>query len=287
MLTEIIILVFAGAAGGFIGGLVGVGGGLIFAPVLLFYFQGIGIPPDALAPLTIGSSLFCTLVVAMSSTHSQHRKKAVDLKMALNVGSASAIAAVLMTFYVTTSSWYSPTVFKFVFASLLLIVALQMILTTSKQANREAAPDSGTLEDYTNESKTIHPLGLFATGSGAGIVATAAGVGGGIVLVPVYNRIFKMPMIRSVGTSSATIVLVSMAGVISYAYTGWGLDLAPISIGYVDVGRALLLSVPAAFMARFGVRTAHRFDPTVLKRSFAVVAILVAFRLLMPALGLE
>ena len=47
MLTEIIILVIAGVVGGFVGGLVGVGGGLIFAPVLLFYFQGIGIPADA------------------------------------------------------------------------------------------------------------------------------------------------------------------------------------------------------------------------------------------------
>ena len=236
---------------------------------------------------------------------------AVDSKLALNVGSASALTAVLMTFFVTTTSWYNATVFKVVFASLLIFVALQMFLrTAARRGSNESsvsnalhdstapvtpsAPD-GTLEpvgsvaqdDATRKANPVGPFGLFATGAAAGVVATATGVGGGIVMVPVYHRVFKMPMIRSVGTSSATIVLVSVAGTISYAYTGWGLELAPLSVGYVDVGRALLLSVPAAFTARIGVQTAHRFDQAVLKKSFAVVAILVAFRLLMPVLGLE
>ncbi|GMQ81710.1 MAG: sulfite exporter TauE/SafE family protein [Rhodothermia bacterium] len=311
MLTEIILLVFAGIAAGFVGGLVGVGGGLIFAPVLLFYFQGIGVPQEVIAPLTIGSSLFCTLVVSLSSAHSQYQKMAVDSKMALNVGSASAIAIVLMTFFITTTSWYNATVFKIVFASLLIFVALQMFLSTAARRDTQpslasnapddsSAPDTssapdGTFEpvgfnamdDSTHEPKPVGAFGLLATGVAVGVVATAAGLGGGIVMVPVYHRVFKMPMIRSAGTSSATIVLVSVVGVISYAYSGWGLNLAPLSVGYVDVGRALLLSVPAAFTARIGVRMAHRFDAAVLRKSFAVVAFVVAFRLLMSVSGLE
>ncbi|TDI68842.1 MAG: sulfite exporter TauE/SafE family protein [Bacteroidetes bacterium] len=287
MLTEILLLVFAGAAGGFVGGLVGVGGGLIFAPVLFFYFQGIGIPPEVIAPLTIGSSLFCTLVVALSAAHSQFQKSAVDSRIAFSVGSASAIAVVLITFFVTTTSWYNASVFELVFASLLIIVALQMFRRAAAKSGKAKSKASSKGNESTDDSIPMGPLGIVATGAAAGVVSTAAGVGGGIVLVPVYHRLFKMSMIRSVGTSSATIVLVSAAGVISYAYAGWELDLAPLSAGYIDVGRALLLSVPAAFTARLGVQTAHRFNQALLRRSFAIVAVLVAIRLLMSVLGFE
>jgi len=70
MWTDALLLLIAGAAGGFVGGLVGVGGGLIFAPVLFFYFEASGIAPEFVAPLTIGTSLFCTMIVAVSSTRS-------------------------------------------------------------------------------------------------------------------------------------------------------------------------------------------------------------------------
>jgi len=202
-------------------------------------------------------------------------------------GAASAIAAVLMTFFVTTTSWYSAFVFKLVFASLLIVVALQMFWGSASKSSKTVSNIVSSKDDSSDASILVGSLGFIATGAAAGVVSTAAGVGGGIVMVPVYHRLFKMPMIRSVGTSSATIVLVSAAGVLGYAYTGWGLDLAPLSAGYIDVGRAFLLSVPAAFTARLGVQTAHRFNQALLRRSFAIVAILVAIRLLMPVLGFE
>ena len=123
---DILILLVAGLVGGFIGGLVGVGGGLIFAPVLFFYFQAIGVPSEILAPLTIGTSLFCTLIVSLSATRTQLKKRAVSVDLALQVGFTSAVAALLMVIFVTSQAWYSAVVFQVVFGLLLLLVAVQM-----------------------------------------------------------------------------------------------------------------------------------------------------------------
>ena len=72
----LVLLLLAGALGGFVAGLVGVGGGIIFGPVLFFVFQAAGITDPVLTPLTLGSSLLCTFAASASgvprgSTRSQ------------------------------------------------------------------------------------------------------------------------------------------------------------------------------------------------------------------------
>src|SRR5690606_40836966 len=85
--SSLLILVGAGFAAGFIAGLVGVGGGVIFAPVLFFYYQGVGIDDSVIAPLTIGTSLLCTLIAALVSARAQYRRGAVSSTIALQVRS--------------------------------------------------------------------------------------------------------------------------------------------------------------------------------------------------------
>jgi len=269
---QLLILLSAGAGAGFVAGLVGIGGGILFTPVLLLYLQQIGTDPVLLPKLTIGSSLVCTFVAALASARHQYRAGAVDLHVAQWVGLSSALGVVVMTGFVTTRPWYDATLFQIVFASLLLVVALRMMSSSRAPASEDDAPTSSR---PTSRSKPV----LFGIGSTAGAVATAAGVGGGIVLVPAYQRLLRMPMHRTVGTSSATIALISAAGIVSYAALGWDADVPSTALGYVDA-RALLLALPALFTARLGVRLAHRLPTRWLRRLFAALAAFVALRLL-------
>jgi hypothetical protein len=269
---QVLILVGAGAAAGFVAGLIGIGGGIIFTPVLLFCLQQIGTDPVLLPKLTIGSSLVCTFLAALSSARHQYREDAVALRTAGWVGLSSALAVALMTGLVTTQPWYDATLFQIVFASLLLLVALRMIGASRAAVSGSAAPS--TLQPAPQASPT-----LFGIGSAAGAVATAAGVGGGIVLVPAYQHLLRMPMHRTVGTSSATIALISAAGIISYAALGWAADVPATALGYVDA-RALLLALPALFTARLGVAAAHRLSTQWLRWLFAALAAFVALRML-------
>ncbi len=269
-MAQDLLLLGAGLAAGFVGGLIGVGGGIIFAPVLFFYFQGIGVPPEALAPLTIGSSLFCTFIVALASAWFQHRKGAVRPRVAVGVGLSSAGAVYLMTRYVTTQPWYDGDAFQLVFSVVLIGIVVRML--TGRAPARAAA----------GAEPALHGPALVGIGTAAGAVASAVGVGGGVVLVPAYAGLLRMPFQAAVGTSSATIVLISLVGVTTYALMGEA--VTPSALGYVDVGRALLLAVPAVFSARLGVSTAHRINTRALRMSFAVLALIVAVRLLLRAL---
>ena len=272
---NLLLLVGAGLAAGFIAGLIGVGGGIIFAPVLFFYYQSIGVSEAIIAPLTIGSSLLCTLIAAVVSAWAQYGRNAVITSIAVRVGIFSALAIYLMTRFVTTQPWYDGTVFQVVFSVVLLIVVIRMVVPSGEKEPHISG----------NRTRTYSWPALAGTGTTAGAVAAAAGVGGGVVLVPAYNNVLGLPILSSTATSSATIVIISLVGVINYAWMGWGEPVPPSAIGYVDALRAGLLAVPAILTANLGVSVAHKINRRTLRRSFAIIAAVVAVRLLWGAIG--
>ena len=276
-ILDAVLLVGAGLAAGYVAGLIGLGGGIIFAPVLFFYFSGTGLAPALVTPMTLGSSLLCTLIAGASSAWYHYREGGVLPGVALPVGLASAAAILLVTALVTTQAWYDQRAFQVAFSLILIAVVVRMVVSSFRvHPHQKQVPGHGSRR---------RSFVLMLTGGIAGSVAAAAGVGGGIVLVPLYNRFLKMPMTQAAGTSSATIILISLAGVLIYAVMGWGSGAPPTALGYVDV-RALLLAGPAVVTVRAGVWTAHHVNRRWLQWSFAAVALVVAVRMTWGALAL-
>ena len=269
------ILLGAGLLAGFVAGLIGVGGGVIFAPVLFFYYQSTGIAADVIAPLTIGSSLFCTLLAAIASAWKQYDKDSVVTRVAVTVGIFSALAVFLTTRFATTQPWYDGRMFQVVFSIVLLTVVARMV-TGSKISDERAEP--------ARERNFGWPA-LAAAGTVAGTVSAAAGVGGGVVLVPAYNQLMRLPIRLATGTSSTTIVLISLAGVLNYSILGWAEVGQPGIVGYVDVVRGMVIAIPSLLTANIGVRVAHHMNQRTLRMTFASIAAVVAVRLLFGALG--
>lgn len=270
---HILILISAGIGGGFIAGLIGVGGGVVFAPVLFFYFSAIGLPDPVVTPLTLGSSLLCTMVAAMASAYQQVRRKSVFFRVALSVGLFSALFTFLVTRYVTTQPWYDGQVFQIVFSCVLLFVVVRTVWPKKVQLDNETRRDKSRL-------RWPYYAGI---GGVTGSVASSAGIGGGVIMVPAFYHLLRLPMHLTVGTSSASIVLISFVGVLSYVINGWGADVSPFAVGYVDFVRSLLLAVPAIFSAQFGVMVGHRSNTGVLRLVFALFASAVSARLLIRA----
>jgi uncharacterized membrane protein YfcA len=263
------ILVGAGLAGGFIAGVIGVGGGIIFAPVLFFYFRAIDIAPELVTPLTLGSSLLCTFIAAASSAYSQHARGFVVWTTAGITGIFSAGTVVLMIRFVTTAPWYDGEVFQVVFGILLLLVVVRML-----QEQQESSTTSS------GRNSSARWPSLAGIGTAAGIVSPAAGVGGGIVMVPTYHHLLGMDLKRAFATSSATIVFISCAGILNYAMFGWTAATPSTALGYVDLGRGLILALPAVLGARWGVHASHYFDTRYLRWGFSALGVVVAFRLI-------
>lgn len=274
--SHVVLLVSAGLVGGYVAGLTGLGGGIIFAPVLLFHFQSIGVDDGVVAQLTIGSSLMCSMLASIASARQQYARRSVDPRIAAVVGLLSAVSVVLVSLFVTTAPWFDARVFRGVFAALLIVVSLRMYFDRSDDHSRQ-----DEARERQGSQSAGHGLAkLAAVGLMAGAVSTTAGVGGGVILVPAYKRWLGLSMHAATGTSSATIVIIALVGTVNYAILGWdNPNITSTSVGYVDVVRAALLVSGAIASARWGVAHAHRLHSTTLRQGFAVLIVIVALSL--------
>ncbi len=271
---DIFLLLAAGAVGGFIAGLVGVGGGIIFGPVLFFWFQSQGIQDPVLTPLTLGSSLLATFLAALSGAIAQHRKKAIDWRTAGIVGGLAGLVVTVLSLYVTTKPWYSKEEFQVVLGVVLVAVVVRTLLKKDSHGNSLSMDGA---------RRNVGFLALI--GAGAGAIAAAAGVGGGVIMVPAFNGLVRLPLKVAAGTSTAAITIIALTGVLVFALRGLGADVPPTASGYVDIQNALLLGAPAMLTARIGVSVAHRINVRWVRYSFAAFAAAVAAKLIWSTLG--
>lgn len=184
VLTAALCLV-AGALLGLLGG----GGSILAAPVLI-YAAGLG-PRTAIVTslLVVGTSSALT-----AALHA--RAKRVDVPAGLSLGIASM-----------TGAYAGGRLAHLVPASILMATFIAMMIVTSlfMMRPRSATPDGAA-------APRLRRGWLLPIGLGLGLVTGMVGAGGGFVIVPALVLLLGLPMRRAVGTSSLVIAMNSFAG---------------------------------------------------------------------------
>jgi uncharacterized membrane protein YfcA len=87
-----------------------------------------------------------------------------------------------------------------------------------------------------------------------GFVAGLLGVGGGLIVVPAFSRIMRMPLRTAVGSSLVTVAIISVPAVVAHSLYGqidWRVAMALV-VGVVPgarIGSRLALLASEATMA--------------------------------------
>jgi uncharacterized protein len=110
---------------------------------------------------------------------------------------------------------------------------------------------------------------LILIGLAAGFFSALFGVGGGIILVPLFLLVARFEERSAMATSLAAIGLIAVVGTVSYAFRG-----------DVHYGYGLLLGLPAAVGAVAGTTLQQRIGGKALTYAFAVLLAAVAVWLL-------
>lgn len=272
MIITFLILLALGIVAGIVAGLFGLGGGILFTPILFFVFRNAGIENPVV--LTIGSSLFCTFIASIGSSFRQYHQQNFYWEEGLKVGLLGA-AGVTVGKWVITSEYYNQQVFA-VFFSLLLIYVAYMFL-------RKGRTDSEEME--ISREKVRWREAAVAGGLG-GFVAALAGIGGGGVMVPLLHLGYRKIFIKAVSISSLAIVLISLSGWLQLAFADPSGSLTAYHIGSVDFGAALPLAVGGLGGGFLGAWLNVKIDRRYLQFAFAVLALGMAAKLLSEVYGI-
>ena len=139
---EIIAAMLAvGSLAGFIAGLLGVGGGTIIVPVVLWalQLQGIGNHPYA-QHLAVGTSFAVMLFTTLSSVAAQHKKQSIDWQTVMRM-TPGMMAGVLIG---AASAKYMPTAgLQVFFIAFISIIAIRTLVGIKHNPSRSLTRISG------------------------------------------------------------------------------------------------------------------------------------------------
>ncbi len=250
-----------GAFAGVLAGLLGVGGGIIIVPVLTFLFTAQGLPAPYIAHLALGTSLATIIFTSMSSLRAHHGRGAVEWRVVRRI-SAGIVAGTLAGSWVAAQM--STRSLKIFFVAFLYYVAIQMLLNIRPKPSRQLPG----------------PAGMLGVGGIIGAISSLVGIGGGSLSVP-FMVWCNMSMHNAIGTSAAIGLPIALAGAIGYMANGFAAtSLLPWSVGFVYLPALAGIALASVATAPLGARLAHSLPVSGLKKTFALLLIVMGTKLL-------
>ncbi|NHA40060.1 hypothetical protein C1O34_02070 [Staphylococcus schleiferi] len=263
---SIVILILVGFLSAIIGSLVGIGGGIIIVPTLIYFGVTMNVL-DGITPQTaIGTSSIILIATGLSSMIGYLKQKQVDIKngflFLIGIIPGALIGAYLSQ-YLTIHS------FNLYFGIFLIVVAV-MLMIRHRIPPIKAFQQERYMKSFTDAHGEHYRYGVVPSiaiiaSFVIGLTAGLFGIGGGALMTPLMLLVFRFPPHVAVGTSMMMIFFSSLTGSVGH-----------IVLGHVLWGYSIILIISSWIGAQIGVK----LNKTV--KSDTVVLIL---RLVMLALG--
>jgi uncharacterized membrane protein YfcA len=230
-----------GVAAGAMGGLLGIGGGVLIVPGLVFL---VGLTQHR----AHGTSLVSVLGIAFGGliVYGLHGK--VDWLVAVGIAVGGIAGAV---FGAKVANAVNGRTLRRIFAAFLLLVSVRMILTGLGHGHYAGAEAAST-------SAVTHWAIVLATGLVTGFVSGLMGVGGGIIMIPAMVLLLGLPQIEAQGVSLAAMIPTALSGI-----------RAHYRAGNVDMSVGKWTGLGAVGGAVIGATVAHHLQNNVLQLVFA------------------
>ncbi|HEY0028207.1 MAG TPA: sulfite exporter TauE/SafE family protein [Allosphingosinicella sp.] len=276
-----LVIIALGGVVGLLTGMVGVGGGFLTTPILIFY----GIPPA----VAVASATTQITGTSVSGVLAHRRRKGVDYRMGGVVIAGGLVGAMIggVLFRLLQQAGQIDTAIAILYVVLLGTIGSLMakeasttlgILKAKEGAKKKARhnPLIASLPfrwRFYQSGLYISPLAPLLLGLVGGMLTVLLGVGGGFIVVPAMIYVLGMSAQVVVGTSLLQILAVTAATTLIHA----------TSTKSVDIVLAGLLLLGSVIGAQFGARLAQKAKPELLRMFLAIIILGVALRM---AIGL-
>jgi len=275
--VNLFVMLAMGAAVGFVSGLLGIGGGFLLTPLLIFS----GIPP-AVAVASVTPQIVAS---SASGALSYWRRKAIDLKLAgtLFIGGAIGSVGGAWVFGRLGRTGNLELVIALCYMLLLGAIGALMLFESVRaliRSHRGVAPSARKpgahnwihglpLKLRFRRSRLyISLLPILVLGGVIGFLGTLLGIGGGFLLVPALIYLLRVPTSIVIGTS-----LVQTLGTMAMATV-----LHAVGTATVDGVLAFLLMIGGVIGAQFGAQMGLRLRGEYLRAIMGLLVLAVGVR---------
>ena len=252
MPVAVLLILLVSGVVGFVSGLVGVGGGFIMTPALLF----LGVP----APVAVATGASQIAATSFSGIMTQTRRKAVDWRMGmlLSVGGIVGSWAGVVLFERLLRLGQLDLIVSLLYLLLLSSVGFLMVRESYRFWRGRPAKSVSVLRRplktvahnlpfrmrFPRSGLYISVLPPLGLGFAIGAISAIMGIGGGFIVIPAMIYLLRMPTNVVIGTSQFQVLVISSLIVV----------LQSIATHTVDLVLALLLMAGGVVGAQIGAR---------------------------------
>ncbi|OEF99458.1 hypothetical protein BHF71_09100 [Vulcanibacillus modesticaldus] len=249
----LIFLSFTGLLVGILSGMLGIGGGILITPLLLYVPPLLGLPTLSMKAIT-GLTMVQGLAGSASGFVAHRRYHIINNRLIYWMGPVIVVTSFAGAHF---SGFISDEVLMAIFAMMALIAALLMFISKKEKP-------------LTMDAKEItfnRPLAVTIAAT-VGLLGGLVGQGGSFMIIPLLINVLGIPTKVALGSNLGIVLLSSIAGL-----------SGKISSGLIEPLSALYLVVGVIIGSQLGGFLSHRLRNNTLKRILAAVIGLVSLRI--------
>ncbi|MHA1149036.1 MAG: sulfite exporter TauE/SafE family protein [Promethearchaeota archaeon] len=268
----ILFLLIIGLIVGLISGYFGVGACFLMVPsMLITFYLGFGFLDPVAIKIAFGTNMAVVVLTALSG-HLGHESSETDTEFPKKDWDRFALGVIIGSIIGSVLAFLVPgVVLKIIFSLLCFIGAWRFL--QAKPLPVDTLPE--------HDFKV-----LFGAGAGSGAFAHFAGIGGGLVYVPMLNTILKYPIKRTISISLKTMVVGSSIGAISFILLGLSVqesDWPILTFGFFNLICYLALVITSIPMARVGAKYSKKTNAKRFKPYLAILYVFIGIWLLLTS----
>lgn len=258
------LYLIAGLFAGLLSGLMGVGGGLVVVPALLFIFSRDPIfPTNFLMQMTAATSLAIMLFTSQSAIRAHLRRGRVEWELYKRVYPGVVLGTVCG---VILAKWISTQWLEIFLGLFLLVIAIKTLVDINKPL-----PDA-----HHFPSSWINILINFLIGCNSSLL----GLGGGALIIP-YLSYCGVAMKKIAPIAALCTMTVAIIGTLAFIVAGLKQPGLPAyTTGFVYWPAVLFVAIPSSLFARLGTKLTYALPVNQLKYLFIGLLVIIAVNLL-------
>jgi uncharacterized membrane protein YfcA len=258
----LVLLFILGLIAGTLGSLVGIGGGIVIVPSLIYLYKEIS--PQVAA----GTSLVIILLTSIASLLVFHRQRRIDYRSGLTffigAGPGAFVGAIGSRYFSVEGFLIGFGIFLLAISALMIFQSKLKPIAVTYGVTRTYVDVEGKQWKYQFHSPTAIVLSFFI-----GIMSSLFGVGGGLLFVPLMVILFQFPPLVATATSTFAIFLSAITGSFTHMLQG--------NVDWI----VLLLIAPGSWLGgRLGAYLSQKMSNSVLLILFRIVLILAAVKMI-------
>jgi uncharacterized protein len=246
---SIALLAAVGLTGGFIAGLMGLGGGVVIIPLLIYVA---GVPVRLATGISMVQSFFATL----SAIVVHRSSRTVDVRLGVTLGIGGAIGALAGS---VGAAYIASRILLAVYFGLVCVAVLLLFFAPRQEKT---------------DRPRVSLVPVFLVGLVVGILAGMLGVGGGFILTPLMISVFHVPTRVAVGTALLMIVPATLTG-----------SVGKIVTGQFDLEMGLPVIVGSILGAQIGGRVNRRISPRAIRTALLLLLAVILVRIGLDLFG--